>query len=60
MLKDSRMIVDGDRYIEVIQWLRMVMREFFNCCISEQEKNELLARKYEFAKATEIELNITE
>ncbi len=32
----------------------------FNCCISEQEKNELLARKYEFAKATEIELNITE
>ena len=29
-------------------------------CLSEQEKNELLDRKKEFAKAAEIELNITE
>lgn len=29
-------------------------------CLSEQEKKELLDRKKEFAKAAEIELNITE
>ena len=37
----------------------MDYEEIFNC-LSEQEKNELLDRKTEFAKAAEIELNITE
>ena len=37
----------------------MAYEEIFNC-LSEQEKNELLDRKKEFAKAAEIELNITE
>lgn len=37
----------------------MDYEEIFNC-LSEQEKNELLDRKKEFAKAAEIELNITE
>lgn len=37
----------------------MDYEEIFNC-LSEQEKNGLLDRKKEFAKAAEIELNITE
>ena len=37
----------------------MDYEEIINC-LSEQEKNELLDRKKEFAKAAEIELNITE
>ena len=37
----------------------MDYEEIFNC-LPEQEKNELLDRKKEFAKAAEIELNITE
>ena len=37
----------------------MDYEEIFNC-LSEQEKKELLDRKKEFAKAAEIELNITE
>lgn len=37
----------------------MDYEEIFNC-LSEQEKNELLARKEKFAKAAEIELNIKE
>ena len=37
----------------------MDYEEIFNC-LSEQEKNELLDRKTEFAKAAEIDLNITE
>lgn len=37
----------------------MDYEEIFNC-LSEQEKNELLDRKKEFAKVAEIELNITE
>ena len=44
---------------ECIDRLFFCYEEIFNC-LSEQEKNELLDRKKEFAKAAEIELNITE
>ena len=44
---------------EGIDRLFFCYEEIFNC-LSEQEKNELLDRKKEFAKAAEIELNITE